>query len=102
MHVFSILLAVGALAGLLLLSWRAPQKERIHYVDAGVLTLVGALVGGRSFNVAVNWGYYSTHSGEVFQVWRGGFSGIGALIGGVLAIFILALWWKLPLGELAD
>jgi phosphatidylglycerol:prolipoprotein diacylglycerol transferase len=102
MHIFSILLGVGALAGLLLLSWRAPQKERLRYVDAGVLTLFGALVGGRAFSVAVNWGYYSTHLGEVLRVWMGGFSGIGALIGGVLAIIVIAIWWRLPLGSFAD
>lgn len=102
MHLFSILLAGGALTGLVLLSWRAPQKERLRYVDAGVLTLLGALVGGRALSVAVNFAYYSAHPGEIFQVWMGGFSGIGALIGGVLTIIILALWWKLPLGSFAD
>lgn len=102
MHLFSILLALGALAGLVLLSWRSPQKERLRYVDAGVLTLIGALVGGRVFNVAVNWGYYGVHPSEVFQVWMGGFSGIGALVGGMLAIIFLALWWRLPLGPFAD
>jgi prolipoprotein diacylglyceryltransferase len=102
MHLFSILLAVGALAGLLLLNWRAPQKERIRYVDAGVLVLFGALVVGRAFSVAVNLNYYAVHPGEILQVWMGGFSGIGALVGGVLVIIVLAIWWRLPLGSLAD
>jgi prolipoprotein diacylglyceryltransferase len=102
MQLFSILLGVGALAGLLLVSWRAPEKERIRYVDAGVLTLLGALIGGRALSIVVNYNYYATHFGEIFQVWRGGFSGIGALLGGVLVIFILALAWRMPLGKLAD
>jgi prolipoprotein diacylglyceryltransferase len=102
MQLLSILLAVGVLAGLLLLSWRAPQKERVRYVDAGVMVLFGALVGGRGLSVAVNLNYYATHLGEAIQVWKGGFSGIGALVGGVLAIFILSLLWRLPLGTLAD
>jgi prolipoprotein diacylglyceryltransferase len=102
MHLFSILLAVGALAGLVLLSWRAPQKERMRYVDSGVLTLIGALVVGRAFSVAVNLNYYSAHPGEILQVWMGGFSGIGALVGGVFAITILAILWRLPLGAFAD
>jgi prolipoprotein diacylglyceryltransferase len=102
MQLFSILLAVGVLAGLVLLSWRAPQKERIRYVDAGVWVLFGALVGGRILSVALNWGYYATHRGEIFKIWMGGYSGIGALVGGVLAIFILSLLWRLPLGTFAD
>jgi phosphatidylglycerol:prolipoprotein diacylglycerol transferase len=102
MQLFSFVLGLGALVGLLLVSWRAPQKERIRYVDAGVLTLFGALAGGRALSVAVNWSYYTVHQGEVLQVWKGGFSGIGALAGGVLSIIIIALWRQMPLGTLAD
>ena len=102
MQLFSFVLGLGALIGLVLVSWRAPQKERIRYVDAGVLTLFGALVGGRALSVAVNWSYYSAHQEQVLQVWKGGFSGIGALVGGALTIFILAIWWNLPFGTLAD
>jgi phosphatidylglycerol:prolipoprotein diacylglycerol transferase len=102
MQLFSLLLGLGALAGLLLVGWRAPQKDRIRYVDAGVLTLLGALLGSRALTVAVNFNYYQSHPGEIFQVWLGGLSSIGALIGGLLAVFILASWWKIPVGELAD
>jgi phosphatidylglycerol:prolipoprotein diacylglycerol transferase len=102
MSLYSIMLALGALVGLLLVSWRAPQKERIRYLDAGVLTLLGALVGGRVFSIVVNLNYFATHPGEIFQIWMGGFSGIGALVGGVLMIFLLALLWRFPLGALAD
>jgi prolipoprotein diacylglyceryltransferase len=102
MQLFSLVLGVGALTGLFLISLRAPEKERIRYVDAGVLTLFGALIGGRGLSVAVNFNYYSLHQGEIFKVWRGGFSGIGALVGGILVIFILALYWRIPLGVLAD
>ena len=55
MQPFSLLLGLGALAGLLLAGWRAPQKERIRYLDAGVLTLLGALLGSRAISVVVNW-----------------------------------------------
>ena len=102
MQPFSLLLGLGALAGLLLSAWRAPQKERLRYLDAGVLTLLGALLGSRALAVAVNFDYYQTHLNEIFQVWLGGLSSIGALIGGVLAVFIIARWWKIHLGLLAD
>jgi len=102
MQPFSLLLGLGALAGLLLVGWRAPQKEMIRYLDAGVFTLFGALLGSRALTVAVNFNYYQTHMGEIYQVWLGGLSGIGALVGGLLAVFILAVWWRMPLGSLAD
>jgi len=99
---FSIILGLGTLAGLLLTSWRAPQKETFRYLDAAVITLFIALIGSRAVFVVVNWGYYASHLGEIIQVWLGGLSSIGALVGGVLAICLLSAWWKLPIGLLAD
>lgn len=102
MQSFSLLLGLGALAGLILAGWRAPQKDRIRYLDAGVLTLLGALFGSRALTVAVNWTYYQSHPVEIYQVWLGGLSSIGAMIGGLLAIFILGAWLKIHVGVLAD
>lgn len=102
MQPFSLLLGLGALTGLLLAGWRAPKKETMRYLDAGVWTLFGALLGSRAVTVAVNFNYYQTHPGEIVQVWLGGLSGIGALAGGILALFIVAQWWKIPGGLLAD
>ncbi len=102
MQPFSLLIALGVLAGLALIALRAPDKERLHYVDAGIVTLIGALISSRVVAVAVNWAYYVNHPGEIFQVWLGGLSGIGALTGGIITVFIMAAWWKIPFGALAD
>ena len=102
MNSFSIFIGLGTFLGLLLTGWRAPKKETLRYVDAAVLALFFALIVGRAFAVATSWGYYSSHLGEIFQVWLGGLSSIGALVGGVLAIFVISVWWKLPAGLLAD
>src|SRR4030042_879071 len=102
MQPFSILLGLGVLLGLLLTVWRAPEKEAPRYLEAGLWELLGALVGGRLLTVVVNFSYYQSHAGEIVQVWLGGLSGMGALAGGILGVIILALWWKLPVGKLAD
>jgi phosphatidylglycerol:prolipoprotein diacylglycerol transferase len=102
MTMFSPLLGAGALAGLILVSWRAAQKERLRYLDASLVALFGALVGSRMLAVAVNWTYYQAHIGEVFQVWKGGLSSTGALWGGILAVIIISWVWRKPLGLLAD
>jgi phosphatidylglycerol:prolipoprotein diacylglycerol transferase len=102
MLLFSPLLGVGALTGLILVSWKAPQKERLRYLDAAILTLIGALIGSRLVSAAVNWAYYASHLVEIFQVWKGGLSSIGAIIGGCLTIIIVSLVWRIPLGALAD
>jgi prolipoprotein diacylglyceryltransferase len=90
------------LAGLLIVGWRAPKKETIHYLDAAVAALFIALVSSRAFSVIAARGYYGSHLAEIPQVWLGGLSSIGALVGAVLSIFILALGWKLPAGLFAD
>lgn len=102
MQPFSLLLGLGTLAGLLLVAWRAPGKEVIRYLDAAALVLLIALLSSRALAVAANWGYYGTHTSEIFQVWQGGLSSAGALLGGAIGVFILASWWKLPAGVLAD
>jgi phosphatidylglycerol:prolipoprotein diacylglycerol transferase len=102
MQPFSLLLGLGALTGLILAGWRAPKKETIRYLDAAVGVMFGALLGSRAVMVAVNYGYYQSHPGEIFQVWLGGLSSIGALAGGIVALFIVAVWWKIPAGLLAD
>ena len=102
MQPFSILLGLGVLLGLLLTVWRAPEKEASRYLEAGLWVLLGALVGSRAMTVVINFTYYQSHPGEIVQVWLGGLSGMGALAGGILVIIILALWWKLPVGKLAD
>jgi prolipoprotein diacylglyceryltransferase len=71
-------------------------------VDAGALTLLGALLGSRALTVVVNWTYYQSNTSEIYQVWQGGLSGIGALTGGLLTEIIIARWWKIPVGVLAD
>jgi prolipoprotein diacylglyceryltransferase len=102
MQLFSILLGLGAIAGLLLVSWRAPKKEPVRYLDAGLVVMFGALFGGRAVTVAVNWGYYQTHISEIYRVWLGGLSGVGALVGGILAVLIVARLGNFQTGNLAD
>ena len=102
MPLFSLFLSFGALTGLLLSGWRAPHKEATRYLDAALGILAGALAGSRAVAVAVNWGYYSVHPSQIIQVWLGGLSGVGALAGSVLALIILALIMRLPVGALAD
>jgi prolipoprotein diacylglyceryltransferase len=102
MQPFSVLLGIGALLGLLLAGWRAPQKETIRYMDAEVLVLLLVLAGSRVGFVVVNGSYYAGHLGEIFQVWLGGLSSIGALAGAVIGIPIVSAWFRLPVGLLAD
>jgi phosphatidylglycerol:prolipoprotein diacylglycerol transferase len=102
MQPFSLLLGLGTLAGLLLVAWRAPQKEQLRYIDSAVLALFISLLVSRAFYAATNWSYYGIHPGEIIQVWMGGLSGVGALAGGCLGVMLIASIWKLPMALLGD
>ena len=102
MQLFSVLLGLGALMGMLLIVWKAPKKETSRYLDAALVILFCALLVSRAGYVAVHFPYYQIHPGEMIQVWKGGLSGIGALAGGALAILILAGWWRGSTGAMAD
>lgn len=101
-YTYSLMLGLGAVVGLAWVAWRAPSGRALSMVDAGLWTLAGALLGGRAAYIALNWGYYQAQPLEIPQVWLGGLSWFGALLGGLLALAMLALFTDWLFGELAD
>ncbi len=98
-----MLLGLGASFGLACLVLQAkslPERQRL--VDAGLVVLLGALLGGRAGFVAGNWSYFQAHLIETFQVWLGGFSGAGAVAGALLALLPAAILADLSPAALAD
>lgn len=101
---FSIMIGVGVGVGLLWSVWPAashPGMARLR-LDAGSLSLAGALVGGRSGIILLNWHYYQENIGEIPQVWLGGFAWSGALIGALIGAAGAAQIYRSPVGEVAD
>ena len=99
---FSLLLGLGAVFGLAWVAWQSPEKLTLRRFDQGILLLVGALLGGRLVHVAMTWSYYADHLTDIPRIWTGGISGVGSLIGGLLALGFLAIFTRQSLGELAD
>ena len=102
MSTFSLLISMGALAGLAMVAMRAPKKLTTRYVDAGLVSLVCALTGSRLVFALINWEYFHLHPGEIFQVWLGGLSASGALYGALTGILILKAMRGFFLGPLVD
>lgn len=85
-----------------MIALRAPRKLTARYVDAGLVALVGALIGSRLGFALTNWEYYRLHIGEIFEVWLGGLSASGALLGALSGILFLRAVQSFYLGPLAD
>jgi len=81
---------------------RAPKKLAARYVNAGLGVLLGALVGSRLIYALANWGYYRYHPGEIIQVWLGGLSAPGAVLGALFGLLVLRVLRVISLGALAD
>ncbi len=99
---FSLLISLGTLAGLGLIVIRSPRKLTLRYIDAALGVLIGALVSSRLIYALTNWGYFRLHTGEIFQVWLGGLSAPGALLGAFLGMLFLRIIQLFFLGPLAD
>jgi phosphatidylglycerol:prolipoprotein diacylglycerol transferase len=100
--IFSVLLAFGSTLGLVWAVLETPEADREIALNAGIMVLISALIGGRITYVAVNWEYFQNHSIEILQLWLGGFSWTGALGGGILGTIITAWIFGIPVGRLAD
>ena len=99
---FSLIIGLGAALGLALVAQRAPEKKLSIWMNAGLWTLFGALLGARGVFVAVNWDYFQAHLIEIPQIWLGGLSWPGAVSGALITLAFIALVRKEALGGLAD
>ncbi len=74
-----------------------------HFDDFLVWATLGVILGGRlGFVLFYNPGHYLSNPLDIFQVWRGGMSFHGGLIGVILAILLFARRYRLPLFVFGD
>jgi phosphatidylglycerol:prolipoprotein diacylglycerol transferase len=96
-------IALGYFAGTMLLARRARKRgfSEDHAWNAAALSVVGAILGAR---IAYVIGHFSEFNSplEWLQIYKGGISLIGGLLGGFLAAFIYVRKQKLDFFELTD
>lgn len=98
---YSILISSSAVIGLGISAWMTGERKGF-YLDAGIGLLFLSLLGARLGYVIRNLTYFTNHVPRIPQLWLGGISWPGALIGASVALVGIHLIWKEPLGELAD
>ncbi len=94
-HWYGLMYVVGFFAGWGLGVYRAGRpgvdwrKEEVG--DLLLYVALGIVLGGRlGYALFYNFGYYFSHPLEVLQIWRGGMSFHGGLIGVILAMGLYA------------
>ncbi len=91
MTLFALLIGLGASLGLWQVARSAPLNQTGRWVDAGIGVLAGMLVGARLAYASIHTAYFAERPLQIFAVWQGGLSGWGAVAGGLVAAFGVAL-----------
>ncbi|HOA25230.1 MAG TPA: prolipoprotein diacylglyceryl transferase [Aggregatilineales bacterium] len=101
---YTVLLDIAVLLGLALLVWQGHRRDArpLAWLDTGLAALVGGIIGARLVHAAIHWEYFSEHPIEIAEVWRGGLSWQGAVVGGLLALFVAARISRLDWRDLTD
>lgn len=84
---------VTAMAAGLFVSLRLAKKQGIDQekiLDLAVWLILAGLIGARIYEIFLEFPYYSQHPEAMVKIWQGGLAIHGAIIGGLLALFIFS------------
>ncbi|MBU0978673.1 MAG: prolipoprotein diacylglyceryl transferase family protein [Patescibacteria group bacterium] len=113
-HVYGLIVGWAVAVSWSLLSWRAQVVgfKPVQIWRVGVWLGVGGLVGARLWHVLTDWSVYIDHPAQIWQVWLGGLSILGAIVGMALGLYLVVgrdkqIWYKwldilavvLPIGQ---
>jgi phosphatidylglycerol:prolipoprotein diacylglycerol transferase len=89
-HLYGFLIGIGVWLTILL----AERKASVAGISTAFFwkvsgwVIIGSLIGARLYHVITDFNLYQNNLIGMFQVWRGGLSIIGAIIGGVISLFL--------------
>lgn len=101
---YGLLIALAVLVGLALATRLGRRRGIDPTVIADLLPLLvaGAVIGARTYYVALEWRQYRDHWLDALAIWRGGIAIHGALLGGVLVTLLYCRWRRQPFWDLLD
>ena len=113
-HLYGVILMVGALAGAYLATTEARRRGlNPEYVwDALTYVIIGGVIGARVWHIltpppsmvemGITTHYYLTHPLEAIAVWKGGLGIPGAVLGGLFAFWLYARLKRLNFAQWID
>jgi phosphatidylglycerol:prolipoprotein diacylglycerol transferase len=101
---YGLLIALAVLTGLQLATRLGRRRGIEPAVIADLLPLLvaGAVIGARSYYVALEWRQYRNHWIDAMAIWRGGIAIHGALLGGLLVTVLYCRWRRQSFWTLLD
>lgn len=101
---YGLFVALGIFLGLLLVVHLA-KKYNIHkdkIYNLAFYLLIFGLLGDRLYEVFSNWGYYSNNLLDIFKIWQGGLAIHGAMIAGLIVLYVFGKRNKISFWLLGD
>lgn len=66
------------------------------------ITLVLAIFGARAWHVVTDWQIYSSNWQQILEIWQGGLSILGAIVGLIIGLYFVSKLQKISLKILLD
>lgn len=105
-HYYGLIMALSLFLGVFVANYITKRfypslKDEIIY-DISPHIIIGAIIGARLYYCLLSHDYYIRNPFEIIQIWQGGLSIHGGLIGGLTGGIIYAKRHKLPILKLCD
>jgi len=97
-HMYGIILAVGVLVGVYVAEhrWRRRGYPKDGIYDIAFWVVIWGVIGARVYHVITDYQRFEDDPWRAFQIWRGGLSIWGAVLGGGIAVVVITRRRKLP------
>ena len=101
---YGVLIALGIVIAVVLASIEANRKKlyKDAMIDMSLIVVPMGLVGARLYYVLFELEQYLDNPISMLYIWEGGLAIYGAVIGGLLGVFIFSRWKKIRFLKLAD
>lgn len=101
---YGLLIALGILLSFSAILYLAKKYklEKDHVYNLAFYLIIFGLIGDRLYYVIYAWDYYSQNLLDILKIWEGGLAIHGAMIAGLLVLYIYGKTHKLKFSFLAD
>jgi phosphatidylglycerol:prolipoprotein diacylglycerol transferase len=102
-HWYGFCIVLGVLAALSVAIYLAKfyQIKTDTIIDLALWLIIGGLLGARIYDVFLEWPYFSAHPLQVIKIWQGGLAIHGAIIGGLISLWLFTKKYKQDFWQLA-
>lgn len=103
-YFYGVLIALGFALAILYCSRRAPDfgVKSDDFLDMMLWLMPSSIVGARLYFVAFRWEEFAAEPLRIFAVWEGGIAIYGGIIAGILCIFCVCRYKRIPVASMLD